>query len=222
MTSEKIGREYLTPVYSQSEIAQIIRATPSTVQRWTTGYVDARGRTAPLVSGVQRGRGYTVPFIGLAEAFVLNAFRKAGLPMQRIRPAVEVIKREMGLDFALANNRLVTDGAEILYRSDDEFDKRLIVVRHGQAVFNEVVEDYLMNIDFGSQGYATALRLPQYAGLNVTVRPGINGGQPTLARRGIAVDDVLGRVRAGETPGMVADDYGITHDDVMYLNRLAA
>lgn len=222
MVSEQIGREYLTPVYSQSEVAQIIRATPSTVQRWTTGYVDASGRKEPLVSGVQRGRGYTVPFIGLAEAFVLNAFRKAGLPMQRIRPAVEVIKSEMGLEFALANDLLVTDGAEILYRSDDEFDRRLVVLRNGQAVFNEVVEDYLRNIDFGDRGYATALRLPQYPGLDVIVRPTINGGQPTLARRGVAVSDVLGRIRAGEAPSDVADDYGITHDDVMYLNRLAA
>lgn len=222
MVSERIGREYLTPVYSQTEVAQIIRATPSTVQRWTTGYVDASGQKEPLVSGVRRGRGYTVPFIGLAEAFVLNAFRKAGLPMQRIRPAVEIIKREVGLDFALANNRLVTDGAEILYRSNDELDRRLVVVRNGQAVFNEVVEDYLKNIHFGDLGYASALRLPQYVNLDVTVRPTINGGQPTLTARGIAVVDVLGRIRAGEAPGEVAEDYGIRHDEVLYLNQLAA
>jgi uncharacterized protein (DUF433 family) len=50
----------------------------------------------------------------------------------------------------------------------------------------------------------------------------INGGKPTLVKRGIAVDDILGRVRAGEEPQSVADDYGIDHDDVMNLNRLAA
>lgn len=222
MVARAIAREYLTPVYSQSDVAHIIRATPSTVQRWVTGYNDSSGWKKPLVSGVTSGRGYTVPFVGLAEAFVLNAFRKAGLPMQRIRPAVEVINRELDLEFALANNRLVTDGAEILYRTEDEFDRRLVVVRNGQAVFREVVEDYLQNIDFGPLGYAQALTLPQYTGLQVVVRPTINGGRPTLAHRGIAVDDVLNRIRAGEAPSEVAEDYGVGYDDVMNLNRLAA
>ncbi|MFD4421383.1 DUF433 domain-containing protein [Agromyces sp. NPDC058484] len=222
MSAPRIEREYLTPVYSQSDVAQIIRATRSTVQRWTTGYHEGHSWKEPLISGVPRGRGYTVPFIGLAEGFVLNAFRKAGLPMQRIRPAVEVIKREIGLEYALASNRLVHDGAEILFRSDDPLDHRLTVVRNGQAVFNEVVADYLSNIDFGEVGYAAAIRLPQYPDLDVMVRPTLNGGRPTLARRGIAVEDLLDRVRAGEAPGDVASDYGITHDEVMYLNRLAA
>ncbi len=143
--------------------------------------------------------------------------------MQRIRPAVDVLKRGItGLDYFLASNRLVTDGAEILYRSDDDFDRRLIVVRNGQAVFTEVVQDFLKEIDFGPLGYAASIRLPQFADVDVVVRPGINGGRPTLRARGIAVDDVLGRVRAGEAPGEVADDYGISHYEVMYLNRVAA
>lgn len=219
----KIGREYLTPAYSQADVAQIIRATPSTVQRWTTGYSDRGASVRPLVSGVTPGRGYTVPFIGLAEAYVLNAFRKAGLPMQRIRPAVEVLKKGIvGLDYVLANNRLVTDGAEILYKSEDDFDRRLIVLRNGQAVFTEVVQDFLKEIDFGPLGYAASIRLPQFADVDVFIRPGLNGGRPTLRAGGIAVDDVLGRVRAGEAPTDIALDYGISRDDIMYLNRIAA
>ncbi|HEX4445029.1 MAG TPA: DUF433 domain-containing protein [Galbitalea sp.] len=80
----------------------------------------------------------------------------------------------------------------------------------------------LKEIDFGPLGYAASIRLPQFASVDVVIRPGINGGRPTLRARGIAVDDVLGRVRAGEAPGEVADDYGISHDEVMYLNRVAA
>ena len=221
MAKPSIDQAFLTPLYSQSEVAQIIRATPSTVQRWTTGYSDGSTQRAPLVTGVDRGRGFTVPFIGLTEAFVINAFRKAGLPMQRIRPAVEALQRELGLEYALASNRLRTDGVEVLLHSDDELDRRLIVVRNGQAAFSEVVDQYLKSIDFGTL-YAERLRLPQYPGLNVTVQPTINGGQPTLADRGIAVADVLGRIRSGESPTDVAIDYGVAHDDVLFLNQLAA
>ena len=38
-----------------------------------------------------RGKAATMPFIGFAEAFVLASFRRAGLPLQRVCPAVEAL-----------------------------------------------------------------------------------------------------------------------------------
>jgi hypothetical protein len=35
--------------------------------------------------------------------------------MQRIRPAIVVLARELGLEYALASRRLYTDGTEALY-----------------------------------------------------------------------------------------------------------
>jgi len=35
--------------------------------------------------------------------------------MQRVRPAIDVLARELGLEHALASRRLYTDGAEVLY-----------------------------------------------------------------------------------------------------------
>jgi len=218
MATKGVAREYLVPMYSQSNVAQIVRAAPSTINRWAIG----DSSHPPLITVTSSGQGLTVPFVGLAEAFVLNAFRKAGLPMQRIRPAVEILKHGMGVEHALANNLLLTDGSEILYRDGDDLDRRLVVLRSGQAVFNEVVTDYLKSIDFANSGYAKALRLPQYPSLDVRVDPTINGGRPTLAGRGIAIDDVLGRIRAGEEPSSVAYDYDLDRDDVMMLNRIAA
>lgn len=37
-----------------------------------------------------------------------------------------------------------------------------MVVRNGQAAFNEVVEGYLKHIKFGDLGYASAIELPQF------------------------------------------------------------
>jgi len=45
---------------------------------------------------------------------------------------------------------------------------------------------------------------------------------PTLEARGVAVSDVLSRVRAGEAVADVAEDYHIRVVDVFNLNRLAA
>jgi nucleotide-binding universal stress UspA family protein len=37
------------------------------------------------------------------------------VPLQRIRPAVEVLEKEIGVEHALASKRLYTDGAEVLF-----------------------------------------------------------------------------------------------------------
>lgn len=220
---DRLGRELTVPLYSQADVARIVAAPSSTVQNWATGFVSGSGvNQPPVLTAVAPGRGETVSFLALVEAFVLNAFRKAGLPMQRIRPAVEELKKSIGLEYALASERLRTDGAEILLKSNDPFDSRLIVVRNHNAVFNVVVDDYLRQIDFSEMGYASSVRLLQFTDADIRVTPTINGGRPTIVSRGIAVDDVLSRVRAGEPPRDVADDYGLEHGELLYLNRAAA
>jgi len=67
-----------------------------------------------VTSAASQG-GAVVPFIGLAEGYVLAALRKAGVSLQRIRPALNHLQRELGLEHALASRRLYTDGAEVLY-----------------------------------------------------------------------------------------------------------
>ena len=210
------------PLYTKGEVASIVAAPASTVHSWLVGRA-ADGRSyPPVIEGVGKGAGLRVSFTGLAEVYVLNAFRKAGLPLQRIRPAVQMLKEHLQLDHALANKRLVTDGAEVLIKSDDPADKRLMVVRNGQAVFNEVVEGYLKQIDFSDLGYASSIALPQFTDTKVIVRPLLNGGRPTIESRGIALDDLLGRVRAGEPPAEVAEDFRLDLNDLLYLNYAAA
>lgn len=46
---------------------------------------------------------------------MLNALRRAGVPIQRIRPAVTLLSQETGLDHALASRSVYTGGAEVIY-----------------------------------------------------------------------------------------------------------
>ncbi len=46
---------------------------------------------------------------------MLNAFRRAGVPMQRIRPSLDWLIKNVG-PHALASQDLCTDGAEVLWR----------------------------------------------------------------------------------------------------------
>jgi uncharacterized protein (DUF433 family) len=81
------------------------------------------------------------------------------------------------------------------------------VVRNGQLVFRPVVQDYLRRVTY-RDGWARIINVGR-GKVDVTVDPWINGGHPTLARRGIAAADVLSRIRAGESSKAVAADYGL-------------
>jgi uncharacterized protein (DUF433 family) len=236
---------YTAPLYRKAEAARIIRVPASTLREWAAGaagpwrpmkihqaYIasmaGARLDNPPaLITTVQptTPRGPSVPFVGLAEAFVLAAFRSAGVPMQRIRPAVSWLQENIGLTQALASERLKTDGAEVLWdyghrARDMGLVGDLVVIRNGQQVFRPVVNSYLRRVTY-QNGWARVINVGGDT-VDVTVNPWVNGGQPTLTRRGVAVQDVLSRISAGEPPESVAADYGLRLDEITELLELAA
>jgi len=232
---------YTVPLYRKAEAARIIRVPASTLRDWAGPAPAVRASSEQInasrpihhdglitVADPWTPRGASIPFVGLAEAYILAAFRQAGVPMQRIHPALRRLEDEMGLVQALASERLRTDGAEVLWdyrqETDDQAEKDavgdLVVVRNGQLVFRPIVQDYLRRVTYGD-GWARVIDVGQ-GKVGVTVDPFINGGQPTLARRGIAVADILSRIRAGEPSKEVAADYGLRPSEITALLELAA
>lgn len=166
-----------------------------------------------------------MPFVGFAEAYVLATFRRARVPMQRIRPAVEVLSREIGIEHALASRNLYTDGAEVLFdyaeeRSDDNV-RELVVVRTGQKQFSELVRDFLQRITYGDDGWATQVKLPTYGRADVVVDPHIAFGLPIVTRGGARVEDLVDRFLAGDTIGEIADDFEVPADQIEDIIRVA-
>jgi hypothetical protein len=184
-----LQQRFRTPLYSVAEAAGYLGVPVSTFATWGRGYVRRRpggldSVGAPIVTFVgEPTRGAVVPFVGLAEGLVLAAFRRAGVPLQRIRPALQRIQQEFGIEHALASKRLYTDGAEVLYDFAEESGdtpearsaRELVVIRHGQRVFAEVVDSYLKRVEFAPDGYARLIHLPQYRMAEVVgrSRPGV-------------------------------------------------
>lgn len=150
-------------IFTLRETAGYLDVPKSTIHAWAR----SSGSTASLITTFPRhGAQATVPFIGFAEAYVLSAFRRAGVPLQRIRPAVEVLSSTIGIEHALASARLYTDGAEVLYDyaadRDEEGLLELVVVRTGQHQFSEIVTrlseaDYLRRRRLGVPRAATCI-----------------------------------------------------------------
>jgi uncharacterized protein (DUF433 family) len=219
-----VGLDVCTaPLYTHAEAARIVGVPSNTFGNWSRGYSyrTTEGEQTALglitVAGHPHGR-LTIPFVGLAEAYVINSLRLAGIPMLRIRPAVERLRDEMGVADALLSERLKTDGVEVLseYVGDEgeSVDGRvgLAVVRNKQGVFREAVADYLRTIRYSNRGTIDSILPKRYGDGTVIVDPHLNAGQPSFVESGVRVQDVERRVRAGESLDAVAEDFDIPLD----------
>ncbi len=224
-------RRFGLPLYTVAEAARFLDVPTSTFATWSKGYVRRPPRRrsvtgAPIVTSVEAEHGYpSIPFVGLAEAMVLAAFRRGGVSLQHIRRAVTIIEREIGLEHALASRRLYTDGAVILYdyaeaKQEQEL-KGLTEVVSRQRVFAPAVEEYLKRIEYGSDGWATRLVSPATSRRVVVADPRRSFGQPIFIHGGVRVEDVLDRWRAGDSLVEAAEDFGVPPEDVEDILRVA-
>lgn len=215
------------PLYSFSEAARYVGMPASTFTTWAKGYERRpsgrpRVRQGPIITSLepQFHRGPSVPFIGLVEANVVQAFRKTGLPLQRIRRALQVLSEQGELEHALASHKLFSDGAEILYdyaNTADEPTIRLLTlttVTTGQRVFHEVILDYLKRITFNDDTWATSLVLPITTKAVLEVRPDVASGQPLFIRGGAPLSAISSRYKAGEPLKSIAADFEVPEDDI--------
>ena len=221
------------PLYSVTDAARHIGVARSTFDTWTSGYERRRSarhstKSPPVVTAVGAPRGEPrIPFIGLAEGFVLAAFKEAGVPLQRIRPALDDIRARIGVEHALASRALYTDGLEVLYdyaeRQGDTPEAKsardLVVVRSNQRVFNPVVEAYLERIDFADDGWARVLHLPQYGPADVVVDPSRSFGLPIFARGAARVEVVLGRFKNGEDVASLSREFLVPEEQILAAIR---
>lgn len=224
------------PLYTVADAARILGVPTSTFAAWAKGYTKrlSEGRTvtgSPIVTCLPAaGNTGTVPFVGLAEGLVLTAFRRSGVSLQRIRPALAELKRHIGLDHALASRALYTDGADVLYdygeRHEDSDAGRgalhLVVVISGQRVFLPVIADFLRRIQYGDDGYPVLIRVPGYEQAQVVADPTRSFGAPIFERGGARVEDVLERFWAGDSIQDLTVEFGVPADQVEDLVRVAS
>ena len=215
---------FVVPLYTVAEAARIVDVPASTLATWAQGYVRRSEGHAdragdPIITYVSPdGSGRpSIPFVGLTEALVLAAMRRSGVPMQRVRPALQKLEQDLKVDHALASEKLYTDGAELLFdyadsRRDSQEGQaalQLVVVRSGQTVFAEAIQEYLRGIRYGADGYAKLIRVPAYQQAEVVADPTRSFGAPIFERGGSRVDDVLQRFWAGESLDELSSEFGV-------------
>jgi uncharacterized protein (DUF433 family) len=214
-------------LYALPEAARLGRLPRRTLANWVNGYrYPAGGRTLrakPVVVPVAEGP--TLSFVNLMEVLTLHGFRKAGVPMQRVRKALDYAAKEIDVTHMLASELLLTDGKELFWRfqAKGEGEHLVNLTRGGQKVFPEAVLRYLRQMEWGKDRVATRWWPDANAreGL-VVVDPRRSFGAPVIAGTGIRTEDVFQRFSAGEPLEDLSEDYGLTRAQAEAAIRIEA
>ena len=208
-------------LYALPEAARLARVPRQTLVNWVRGYpYRAGGRTVrakPVIRTV--GRAESFSFVNLIEARVLSGFRRVGVPMQRVRKALDYAGRHVAdIDHLLASERLLTDGRDLFWefqqRSGGERDL-VNLSQGGQKVFPEAVMRFLREMEWGRDRFAARWWPGSAPGEGfVVVDPGFAFGAPTVQGTGIRTEDLFSRFSAGEPLADLSDDYGLSVEQV--------
>lgn len=208
-----------TPLYTQAEAAQYVGVPAQTLKDWTR----AEAKGVPLVHrlAAPTPRSASIPFVALAEALILRGLRREyHLGMREVRAAVLRLRRELGTEYALASQRLATDGVDILVDLSGQWER----ARDGQHPIEDVISPYLQLITYDAKdGYVSRLRLKPYvdSGADVIVDPRFGFGHPVLERSKIRVEVLLGSWQAGDSIATLAREYRLDPDIVEATLRAA-
>lgn len=140
--------------------------------------------------------------------------------MADVRLAAELVRAELGDEYALASKRIATDGVTLFV---ELADRSMVHVRDGQVAIREVLDHYLRFITWDDDGRPESLRLRQYPeGAQVVIDPRFGWGAPVLARSKTPVASMLDLWRTGESMRTVAEEYDLPLHVVEDVLRAAA
>ncbi|MCK9248126.1 MAG: DUF433 domain-containing protein [Solirubrobacteraceae bacterium] len=204
------------PTYGLPQVDRLLGLPAGTARRWIDGY-ERGGRTYEPVVREERTGDPIATWGEFVETRLLAEYRDAGVPMVRMRPAIEQLRKELGVRYPLASARTWLDvhGRELVRQVQDEveLDRKLslVVVRTGQTVaeWSDQVESFRRSIEWsgdGPQAEPLVIR-PVHDIEDVRIDPTRGFGEPVV--RGVRTEIIVELVRAGESTATIAELYDL-------------
>jgi uncharacterized protein (DUF433 family) len=216
--------------YTSAEAARLAGTTAATVRRWLLGY-DAPGHhMEPVFGGRERpgtGEVLQVSFLELIEVLVAARFRiDEKVSLKRIRAAHEFARKELLIPFPFASLEFVHSGGHLMHRFEDAQPGpgHMAFDLHGQWALPEDVQDAFDAVEFdeGPRIHFASRFYPFGRTTPVVVDPHYAAGRPIVSGTRITISTIAERFRAGDSIGLLADDYDLETSAVEEVLRLAS
>lgn len=217
------------PLYSYAEAARLLDLPPATLRWWLEGARRGDVDYPPVIRPERTGAD-AVTWGEFIEAGLLRGYRQKRVPLQRMRPFIEEMRRRTGMPYPLAHYRPLIDHAarKLVYELQHELglptEMYLVEFEGGQMELAPAALLFLDHVDFEEGGGAARRYWPVGKQSPVVIDPTVAFGVPQI--RGIRTELVAESIAAGESPAQAAKSWGLTLKDVCaavdWENREAA
>ena len=218
------------PMYTIREAAHLAHVAPATVRRWLYGYTPdphQPWRQSRPVFGDQLESPF-VSFLQLVEIVIASDFRKVGhVKLEVVRLAYENTKKETRIEYPFAHLQLESLGGHIvrwIREGDGPGTRARAVDSPDQWALPGLVAERIRALDYERE--LAARWYPVGRDVPVVIDPLYSAGLPTIAGRGVTVDTIYRRWRAGQLIEFIADDLQIESPSVeralQYAEKIAA
>ncbi len=211
-------------VYGMGQVDRLLGLSRGTAYRWIDGYERRGRRYEPLVRAATSGS-ETVTWGEFVEVRLISEYRRQGVSVFRMRPAIMALRDEFSTDYPLAAAQpfLSAEGRELVLRVQQETNLRpslRFVVRSGQTVLPSLeVYRFQQAADYDDD-MVRRFRIAD----NVVIDPEYASGEPTITGRRLRVATVAESIAAGEQREAVAEMWDITPqavDDAVRCSNVA-
>lgn len=209
----KIDRRRM-PAYSVAEAAHYLGVSAGKIRFWCLGgpYPTTNGEriAKPVIELPDRGRSM-LSFLNLAEVHILDGIRiKHRVALQRIRPAIEYVKKQFRVERPLLQQIFQTDGVDLFV---EKYGSLINISKDGQTAMRQILLDHLHRIEYDEKGLVQKLFPFTRAQHSlddpkvIVIDPEVSFGRPVLAGTGISTAIVAERYKAGDSIEDLAKDY---------------
>ena len=139
------------PVYGVAEAAGLLGLRPDRTRAWLDGYEHRSVRYPPVIRAAHTGDDI-VTWGEFVELGYLREYRRCGVPLQRLRPVIDELRREFAMPYPLATARPYVMGRELVLEVQERNELPAaiaIVIRSGQQVM-------LTNVATGSSARSSS------------------------------------------------------------------
>lgn len=207
------------PMYSFSEAAHLAHVSPTTVRNWLFGYTANERQVSPLFKVPPEQKTFC-SFLQLIEIVVAAKFRKAGsASFETVRRAYNNAQTEWGLEYPFAHLKLEGLGGHIVRIIRSGETSLQAVDQLSQWTLPGLVQETIGQLEYelelAARWYPVGKHLP------IVVDPRISAGLPVIVGRGVTVQAIHKRFRAGQLIDFIAKDFVIEDSVVQEVIRYA-
>lgn len=203
------------PVYGVAEAAGLLGLRPDRTRAWLDGYQRRGVAYGPVIRPEPTGADL-VTWGEFVELGYLREYRRKGVPLQRLRPVIDELRRALGTPYPLATAKPYVVDKELVLELQEKNDLPVaiaIVVRSGQQILlADGANRFFKKVEFdpGDDGGDVRRILPAGAASPVVIDPLVRFGRPSVD--GIATERLWELFDAGESLDEICSGYGLSEE----------